>query len=221
MIQRLFLLTSVFLLAACAAGSKSFYVLTSDGPAPSGGGPGIGVGPVTLAEYIDRPNLVIAESENQLAVAEDHRWAGDLASSIARVTAANLGRRLGTGNVRTYPWQGDEGIRYQITLDVRQLHGGADGYAVIEAGWRAYSLPDRDREPLAADGSRPRAPSWTASPRSPPSRRLLRGGAARDVAAQSRLLVARLADGVTSQGDLSPCPCWRPANTSPRSMAAS
>jgi uncharacterized lipoprotein YmbA len=58
---------------------------------------------------------------NQLAVAEDHRWAGDLASSIARVTAANLGRRMNTGNVRTYPWQGDEGIRYQITLDIRQL----------------------------------------------------------------------------------------------------
>ena len=83
---------------------------------------------------------------------------------IARVTAANLGRRLGTGNVRTYPWQGDEGIRYQITLDIRQLHGGADGYAVIEAGWRAYSLPERtlkasrtfvDREPLAADGYQP------------------------------------------------------------------
>lgn len=164
MIQRFLLLTSVVLLAACAAGSKSFYVLTADGPTPSGGGIGIGVGPITLAEYIDRPNLVMAESANQLAVAEDHRWAGDLAASITRVTAANLGRRLNTGNVRSYPWQGDDGICYQVTLDIRQFHGGADGYAVIEAGWRAYSLPDRkikasrtfvDREPLAADGYQP------------------------------------------------------------------
>ena len=164
MIQRFLLLTSVVLLAACAAGSKSFYVLTADGPTPSGGGIGIGVGPITLAEYIDRPNLVMAESANQLAVAEDHRWAGDLAASITRVTAANLGRRLNTGNVRSYPWQGDDGIRYQVTLDIRQFHGGADGYAVIEAGWRAYSLPDRkikasrtfvDREPLTADGYQP------------------------------------------------------------------
>jgi uncharacterized lipoprotein YmbA len=164
MIQRFLLLTSVVLLAACAAGSKSFYVLTADGPTPSGGGIGIGVGPITLAEYIDRPNLVMAESANQLAVAEDHRWAGDLAASITRVTAANLGRQLNTGNVRSYPWQGDDGIRYQVTLDIRQFHGGADGYAVIEAGWRAYSLPDRkikasrtfvDREPLAADGYQP------------------------------------------------------------------
>jgi hypothetical protein len=164
MIRRFLPLMAILLLAACGTGSRSFYVLTADGPAPSGGGAGIGVGPVTLAEYIDRPNLVIAEAPNQLGVAENHRWAGDLAASIARVTAANLGRRMNTGNVRVYPWQGDDGIRYQVTLDIRQLHGGNDGYAVIEAGWRAYSLPDRklkasrtfvDREPLASDGYQP------------------------------------------------------------------
>jgi uncharacterized lipoprotein YmbA len=160
MIRALPFLTAILLLSGCA-GSRSFYVLTPDGPAPSGGGPGIGIGPVSLAEYIDRPNLVLAENENQLSIAESHRWAGDLSATVARVTAANLGRRLHTGNVRVYPWQGDDGIRHQITLDIRQLHGSADGHAVIEAGWRAYSLPDRkliasrtfvDREPLASDG---------------------------------------------------------------------
>ena len=159
--SRLFIFLAALLLASCAQPSKKVYVLTASGPVPSGGGVGIGVGPVTLAEYLDRPNLVIQESANQLAVAEDHRWAGDLSSTVARVTAANLGRRLGTGNVRTYPWQNDGEIRYQVTLDIRQLHSGADGFAVLEAGWRAYSLPDRglkvsrtftDREPLASDG---------------------------------------------------------------------
>lgn len=164
MIQRSLAFLAVLLLASCGTGSKSYFVLTADGPVPSGSGIGIGVGPVTLAEYIDRPNLVIAQAANQLGVSENNRWAGDLAASITRVTAANLGRRLHTGNVRTYPWQGDDGISYQITLDIRQLHGGEDGYAVIEAGWRAYSLPDRtlkasrtftDREPLEADGYQP------------------------------------------------------------------
>lgn len=161
MIRRLCVLSAAVLLASCGVGERSFYMLTADGPAPSGSGSGIGVGPVALAEYIDRPNLVIAEGENQLGIAENHRWAGDLSASITRVTAANLGRRLHTGNVRAYPWRGDEGINYQVTIDVRQLHGAADGYAVIEAGWRAYSLPDRRlkasktftaREPLDSDG---------------------------------------------------------------------
>ena len=177
-----FFILTCLLLAACGTGARSFYVLGSDGPAPSGGGTGIGVGPVALAEYIDRPNLVIAQTENQLGIAESHRWAGDLSASIARVTATNLGRRLNTGNIHTYPWRGDDGLRYQVTLDIRQFHGAADGHAVIEAGWRAYALPERrivasrtftDREPLAADGYQPL------------------------VAAQSRLL-SRLADEIAA-----------------------
>ncbi len=167
MIQAMFkaavLALCVVLFAGCA-GSRSFYVLTAEGPAPSGGGRGVGIGPIVLAEYIDRANLVVQDAPNRLAVAEDHRWAGDLAASIARVTAANLGRRLHTGNVRTYPWPRDEEISDQVTIDIRQLHSGADGFAVIEAGWRVYALPDRRlkasrtfvaREALAADGYQP------------------------------------------------------------------
>lgn len=149
------------LLAACSQPDKSFYMLTPAGPAPSGGGVGIGVGPVSLAEYIDRANLVTQEAPNQLAVAEDHRWAGDLSAGVARVVAVNLGRNLKSGNVRTYPWLRDDEINYQVTLDVRQLHSETDGFAVIEAGWRVYELPARrlrasrtftDREALEADG---------------------------------------------------------------------
>jgi uncharacterized lipoprotein YmbA len=159
-----YFLLAFLLFAGCGSGARSFYILSGDGPAPSGGGAGIGVGPVALAEYIDRPNLVVAESENQLGIAESHRWAGDLSASIARVTATNLGRRLNTGNIHSYPWRGDDGLRWQVTLDIRQFHGAADGHAVIEAGWRAYALPERrvvasrtfvDREPLAADGYQP------------------------------------------------------------------
>lgn len=158
---RLFLLLPLAFLLGCASTSKSYYMLAADGPTPSGGGVGIGIGPVNLAEYLDRPNVVVQDAPHRLAVAEDHRWAGDLSASIARVVATNVGRRLKSGNVRTYPWGKDGEVDYQVTLDIRQLHGGADGHAVIEAGWRVYSLPDRrlrisrtfvDREALERDG---------------------------------------------------------------------
>jgi uncharacterized lipoprotein YmbA len=180
--NRIFIFLGALLLAGCSQASKSYYLLTAEGPAPAGGGVGVGVGPVALAEYLDRPNLVVQESPNQLAVAEDHRWAGDLAESVARVTAANLGRQMQTGNVRVYPWLRDDEVRYQVTLDIRQFHSGEDGFAVIEAGWRVYALPERtlkasrtfiDREPLEKDGYAPM------------------------VAAQSRLL-ARLSQDIAS-----------------------
>jgi uncharacterized lipoprotein YmbA len=141
-LSSLLLSACVCLLASCAA-SKSYYVLTPEGPAPSGGGPGIGVGPVAVAGYLNRPNLVFQETDHRLAVAEDHRWAGDLEENISRVMAANLGRRLHTGNVSVYPWSDESGMRYQISMDIRQLHGTPGGDATIDASWRVYSLPDR------------------------------------------------------------------------------
>ncbi len=180
MYRFLALLATALLTVGCTTSSKNFYILSASGPVPTGGGVGIGVGPITLAEYVNRPNLVTQQGPNQLAVSEDDRWAGDLSASITRVMAANLGRELRTGNVRSYPWPSDHELNYQVTLDVRQLHSQADGYAIIECGWRAYSLPDRrlkasktftDREPLDSDG-------YNAS-----------------VAAQSRLL-ERLADSI-------------------------
>jgi uncharacterized lipoprotein YmbA len=155
------LCSACLLLISCGFNGKSYYTLNADGPAPAGGGMAIGVGPVMVAEYIDRPNLVVAETNHQLGIAENHRWAGDLGAGIARVTAVNLGRRWGTGNVRTYPWRDEDGLRRQVVIDIRQFHAGADGYAVLEAGWRVYSLPERRllasrsfsaREPLETDG---------------------------------------------------------------------
>jgi len=140
--MRFLLLLPILFLASCAE-PKSFYVLSAEGSPPSGGGMGVGVGPVSLAGYLDRPNLVFQESGNRMSVSESHRWAGDLQENIARVTATNLGRRLGTGNVRVYPWGSDGELRYQVSLDIRQLHANDNGEATLEAAWRVYSLPDR------------------------------------------------------------------------------
>lgn len=180
-----FLLVFPFLLltTGCGGSAQSFYTLTPDGPAPMASGRGIGVGPVTIAEYLDRSNIVVSEGENQLGVAESHRWAGELSESIARVTATNLGRRKGTGNTHTYPWNSDSQVRWQIALDIRQLHGGADGNAVIEASWRAYALPER---------------RLVASRNFVASEPLEKDGYPALVAAQSRLL-SRLADEIAAR----------------------
>lgn len=154
------------LLALCLAFTgcsppKSYYLLTPTGLPPTRGGTGIGVGPIAMAAYLERSNLVFQETGNRLALAESHRWAGNLEDNIASVVATNLGRIKGSGNVRTYPWTDDSQLRYQISIDVRQMHGTANGDAFIDATWRVYSLPDRrlitskswsGTEPLVADG---------------------------------------------------------------------
>jgi uncharacterized lipoprotein YmbA len=99
------------------------------------------VGPVTVAEYLDRSNLIFQTGGQRLEVADGHHWAGDLRKSIASVMASNLGREMRTGNVRTYPWDRDGELSYQVVIEVRQFHGTADGMAILEASWRVYALP--------------------------------------------------------------------------------
>jgi uncharacterized lipoprotein YmbA len=134
---------SFVLLTACSSGpTRSFYVLKATGPAPARSGIGLGIGPVSFTPYlVERPNLVFQSSGNRLEFTDDHQWAGDLEGDFTRVLATNLGRRMGTGNLRTYPWQRESDLNYQITVDVVRFQGAGNGESVLEANWRAYRLP--------------------------------------------------------------------------------
>ena len=122
---------------------RGFYVLSAAGSAPSRSGVGIGVGPVDLAPFLtERQNLLFQSSANRLEFSDDHLWAGDLEDDFSRVLATNLGRRLGTGNVKVYPWQRESELDYQVTVDVVRFQGTPYGETVLEANWRAYRLSD-------------------------------------------------------------------------------
>jgi len=153
------IICTVWMFAGCGSTYPTFYTLSAEGPSPSGGGVAIGVGPVILAEYVNRSNLVVKTSANKMEIAKDHRWAGDLDYSISRVLSINLGRKLKTGNVRTYPWSRDSEVDYQVAMDIREFIAGDDGYAHLEASWRIYALPSRrlvesktfvEKEPIAS-----------------------------------------------------------------------
>ncbi|WP_411844845.1 PqiC family protein [Roseibacillus persicicus] len=140
-------LVGLVLLSSCSFLSKgpgrSYYVLTAAGPAPTRSGIGIGVGPVNLAPFLtERPNLIFQSSPNRLEFSDEHLWAGDLEDDFARVLATNLGRRVGTANVKIYPWQRESELNYQVTIDVIRFQGTPDGETVLEANWRAYRLPE-------------------------------------------------------------------------------
>lgn len=160
MFRILSILFALLFLPGCGSGYPNFYTLSPEGSSPTGGGIGIGVGPVILAEYVDRQNLVIQTGPNKMEISESDLWSGDLDNSIARVLSINIGRHLGTGNVRTYPWQRDSEIDYQVAMDIREFIARDDGYAHIEASWRIYSLPGRNltasrtfiaKEPVATE----------------------------------------------------------------------
>jgi len=161
MLKPALLLAALFTLTSCST-PRNFYVLSPAGKGPSRGGIGIGVGPVDVANYLtERPYLVFQSSPNKMEISDLHEWAGDLSDNFSRVLATNLGRHKNTGNVRTYPWDHEDDLKYQISIDIRQFHGTAEGDAILEASWRIYSLPESRlvtsktttlHEPLGGDG---------------------------------------------------------------------
>ena len=96
----------------------------------------IGVGPVRLANYLDRPQIVTRQDGNRLQVNEFDRWGETLDSSVARIVAQNLSQLLRTSSVVHYPWERAVNPGYQVTIDLLTLDLHLDGRLELSAQWR-------------------------------------------------------------------------------------
>jgi len=155
-------LISYFIFSSCSGpGEHKYYLLSPSGEATTKQGVRIGVGPVITAAYLDRSYLVFQTSDNTLDVNENHEWAGDLSSEISRVLGTNIGRKVNSINIQSYPWNKESELDYQIAIDIKRFHGTNNGNALLEASWRIYKLPGSRQitsksitmtEPLETDG---------------------------------------------------------------------
>jgi uncharacterized lipoprotein YmbA len=132
-------------LAGCGDKPTRLYVLTADaakaGTASAQGIP-IGVGPVALPKYLDRPQVVTRTASNSLNQADLDQWGGNLADDITRVLATNLANLLQTDRVSLYPWQDHVPIDYQVTLDVAKFEQDPEGSTVLDTFWRLVNPSD-------------------------------------------------------------------------------
>jgi len=92
------------------------------------------VGPATVPESVDRPQLVLRLSENRVTILEQARWAEPLASAIPEVIAGELARLLNSSRVMAYP-QNPEGFDYQVLLQVLRFDSTLDDAATLEVVW--------------------------------------------------------------------------------------
>lgn len=136
------LVATLVWLGGCLGGnsaSPTFYTLTPVEvplPAPAQAGLALGVGPVTLPAYLDRPQLVTRTGQDALNLAEFDRWAEPLKTGVQRVLADNLSALLGTSRVTAFPWGTSQAVRYQVTVDLTRFEGVAGGAVVLGARWR-------------------------------------------------------------------------------------
>jgi uncharacterized lipoprotein YmbA len=97
----------------------------------------VGVGPIDVPEYLNRPQIVTRIGPNELRLDEFHKWAEPLKDGIARVLAANLGASLPV-EVVFFPWRRVSAIDYQIVVQVHRFDTDPEGNATLQARWALF-----------------------------------------------------------------------------------
>jgi len=105
----------------------------------------IGVGPVTIPAYLDRPQMVTRVDGNELLVNDFHQWAEPLEANITRVMAENLALSVGVQNVHPHPWARTAAIDLKAAMDVLQFDADADGQVTLSVIWRIVD-PETHRQ---------------------------------------------------------------------------
>ncbi len=146
MITRVVVISTFSLLFSLLSGCGSsppvyFYTLSVESAAATGSDMvrhtlRIAVGPVSIPEVIDRPQMVVRSGPHQVTLLEEHRWAESLNSEIPRVIAENLSRLLSTDHVWTSPQYIKGAADYKVSVDIQRFDSMPGQSVAIEALWR-------------------------------------------------------------------------------------
>jgi uncharacterized lipoprotein YmbA len=153
-------LIGLLALTACGASKPSqFYVLNSMSPTELsretisiGRGLAIGLEPVDMPEYLDRPEIVSRGGGNQLELGEFDRWAEPLDRNIERVVARNLSVLLDTDRVFVLPVRRRLDLRYRVVIDILRFNLVKEGETLLEVRWAVLDA-ETDGELMIATSS--------------------------------------------------------------------
>ena len=144
------ILSGLISLSGCGSTQKSnFYQLDEIvNPSLIGVEKGeiIGLGPIELAEYLNRPQIITRNSAHHLNLSEYHRWIEPLNDSITRTLVINLSNNLQTNRVYWTQRQYRK-LPQAITIavDIARFDGQLGGMVALESRWSVF---DKNSQPL-------------------------------------------------------------------------
>jgi uncharacterized lipoprotein YmbA len=135
------------LLTCCGTTQPAkFYLLTAveegSGDTVNTLAPAVGIGPVAFPAYLDRPEIVLRSSGNELNYAGTHRWAEPLKTAFSHTLAENLSIMLPADRTIIYPWSRSTVLDYQVIVYVTRFDADADGTVILTAGWELIRSSD-------------------------------------------------------------------------------
>jgi uncharacterized protein len=146
------LLVFLSLVAVAGCGGRAapthFYLLAPQGklasPAGDANAVTVGVGPVRLPPYLDRPQVVTRRGQDEIGLSEFELWGEPLADGVPRAIAEDLRVLLPGARIALFPWVGPRVVQYQLLVDVVRFDGSLGGDVTLEAGWRILGDDRKD-----------------------------------------------------------------------------
>ncbi len=133
----------VVLAAGCASPASRFYTLSATTmPAAASSDVSIAVGPVSVPAIVDRPEIVVTTSPNQVRLEEFNRWAAPLQNSIARVVAENLVALLGAPRVMLSSQSLSADADYRAAIEVQRFESAPGEAITLDAVWTVSRIKD-------------------------------------------------------------------------------
>jgi len=112
----------------------------------------IGLGPLDLPAYLDRPQIVTRVNPSELKLAELDNWAEPLKDNVTRVLAENISRLFCTEAVVIFPWKKSSHIDFQIDIKIIWMDGKlgekanlVTQWAIIDASGKSVLLRNKSK----------------------------------------------------------------------------
>ena len=144
------MLAGIFLCSCKTTPPNRFYILNPLDPGTTirnktgnKGSLSVEVVSLRLPRYLERPQIVIRNSENQLALEEFHQWGGSLRKNMIRVLAINLSQLLATPDIAISPYRPLVPPDFRVELEVLQFERDSRGQVRLSAQWRLSRGKDR------------------------------------------------------------------------------
>ncbi|HPX55534.1 MAG TPA: PqiC family protein [Syntrophales bacterium] len=130
--------------SGCASSTPSrFYTLNSTTVSVPAvmpqAGYSVSVGPVSVPDAVDRPQIVVRTGPNQVSVGEFDRWASPLKNSIGHVVVENLVSMLESAQVTLFPRSTAAGASYRVVIDILRFESELGKAATLDVLWTVSS----------------------------------------------------------------------------------
>ncbi len=93
------------------------------------------VGPLTMASYLQRSQIVTRLSANQIHVDEFQRWAQPLRDNVKEVLVQNLRSALHSNYVFPYHGNINTAAQYQVAVTIERFDVSQSGLSLLKASW--------------------------------------------------------------------------------------